>query len=466
MNKLLNMTTFLIVLLIISHLFILQISQFTAWPEMLSYPYLLINGFVNYKDIINPYPPVLPELLSIFYKYVGVGIIQLKVFTYAVIIACDLLVFFIGKKYFSYKAGLYVLIIYMLLQVALEGNGLWFDLFITPLYLILLIFTFEIVNRKKTSRFIYAIYGLFFSISILTKQTSAVLLIILLIYLFLNNFFNNKYKQLVYFTVLFVFCFILTFAYSYYSGSIKDYFFWVFKYPYVHLQSQGFSIFPTLRQLVVFFVFIFLAFIQFFINRRDRKIQIIFIFFLSSLFYAIPRFAFFHLQPAVAFFALLFLAKISKRNFVGRLTVSFGLLFAVCTFFLYYPKYLHKEVRFYDKKTIESAAVLGSQLRDKGPVYFYNISSEYFVIGDILPIKPWADTFPWYLQSTSLQERILKSLKSDDVRFIVMRKFKNEGEFVPGSYIPRSIDIYINENFKAVGAINNEIWILEKNYED
>lgn len=446
-------------------LIILLTSQFTAWPEMLSYPFLLNKGFINYKDIINPYPPVLPVLLSIYYKYVGIGLIQLKVFTYTIIVICDILILFIGKKYFTYKIGIYALLIYILLQVTLEGNGLWFDLFITPLYLILLIFTFEIVKRKNTS-FIYALCGLFFGIAILTKQTSVILLFILLIYLFLNKFFNNKYKQLVYFTILLVLCFILTFIYSYYSRNIQDYVFWVFKYPYIHLQSQGFSIFPSFKQLLVFFAFIFIAFIQFFINRKDKKIQIIFIFFLSSLVYAIPRFAFFHLQPAVAFFAVLFLANVPKRNIVKIVTSSFGLLFAICIFFLYYPKYLDKEARFYDKKTIESALVLGSQLRDKGGVYFYNISSEYLVIGGVLPVKPWVDTFPWYFESTGLQERIVESLKSDNAKFIVMRKFKNEGEFVPGSYIPRSIDKYITENFNEVGVVNNEIWILEKNSAD
>jgi len=53
------------------HLFILIHLQFTSWPEMFSYPYLLNNGFNLYKDIALPYQPLLMLILSVVYKIFG-----------------------------------------------------------------------------------------------------------------------------------------------------------------------------------------------------------------------------------------------------------------------------------------------------------------------------------------------------------------------------------------------------------
>ena len=67
------------------HLFLLTQFKFTAWPEMLLWPYLSIHNLLPYRDIAVAHTPLLIAALSITYKIFGVGILQLKIFTWILI---------------------------------------------------------------------------------------------------------------------------------------------------------------------------------------------------------------------------------------------------------------------------------------------------------------------------------------------------------------------------------------------
>ena len=53
-------------LAVLLHVFLLTNTKLTLWPEMVVYPYLLNKDFILYKDIINPYQPVLSYFLAFF----------------------------------------------------------------------------------------------------------------------------------------------------------------------------------------------------------------------------------------------------------------------------------------------------------------------------------------------------------------------------------------------------------------
>ena len=129
-DKIMKKSIVLIVLAaLIVHVFLLSGLRFTAWPEMLSYPYLRNNGYLLYKDMIHPYPPILTMVLSIVYKLFGYKLIVLKIFTWLIILVNDILIFLVAKKITkSVKYSVLSLISYILLQPFLEGNQLWFDL--------------------------------------------------------------------------------------------------------------------------------------------------------------------------------------------------------------------------------------------------------------------------------------------------------------------------------------------------
>ena len=86
---------------IIFHFFLLSKLQFTAWPELLSYPYFFASGLKLYKDFIMPYPPGLIFYLVLTFKYLGFSPESLKYSFWLLVLFTDLALFtafFIQKK--------------------------------------------------------------------------------------------------------------------------------------------------------------------------------------------------------------------------------------------------------------------------------------------------------------------------------------------------------------------------------
>jgi len=86
----------------------------------------------------------------------------------------------------------------------------------------------------------------------------------------------------------------------------------------------------------------------------------------------------------------------------------------------------------------------------------------YMVTGEFLPVKPWAYNFPWYMELPGLQEKIIEALEKNKVIRVVFVPFKNEGKYVPGSYVPKLIDQYIKANYKIDKKINNDLFLLKR----
>src|SRR3989344_4476566 len=140
------------------HLLLLLNLKFTTWPEMLAWPYLITKGWLPYKDIAIAHTPLLLVYLTFFYKIFSVGVLQLKVFTWIVIIISDLLVYFVTKSLWNKKIALVALGFYIPLQLFYDGNGMWFDLALVPLVL-------AVYYTLKKEKYLWA--GVLFGISIL-----------------------------------------------------------------------------------------------------------------------------------------------------------------------------------------------------------------------------------------------------------------------------------------------------------
>src|SRR3972149_11721450 len=149
--------------LLLVHLFFLFSLRFTAWPEMLAWPYLVIKGWLPYRDIAIAHTPLLILDISVFYKIFGVGIIQLKIYSWLLILLIDASLFYIAKKLWGLKTAALALIIFIPLQIFYEGNGLWFDYALTFLGLM----TFYSILARK-----FAWAGIFWALGFLTKQTA------------------------------------------------------------------------------------------------------------------------------------------------------------------------------------------------------------------------------------------------------------------------------------------------------
>src|SRR5258708_3483596 len=126
---------FILFLLLSIHLIILSRLQFTVWPEMVSFPYLINHGFILYKDAIHAYPPLLVLVLAILNTIFGYGPWILKGFAWTFLLVNDVLIFLIIKKFTKKNNLAFVgLVFYIFTEPFLEGNMVWPDIVIvTPL---------------------------------------------------------------------------------------------------------------------------------------------------------------------------------------------------------------------------------------------------------------------------------------------------------------------------------------------
>src|SRR4030042_4599197 len=119
----------LLALILLLHLILLIYLKFTAWPEMSLWPYLITKGWLPYRDIAIAHTPLMLIDLGIFYKIFGSGIVQLKIFTWLLILVFDGLIFFIVRELWNKKTAFIALAAFAVWNLFYDGNGLWFDLY-------------------------------------------------------------------------------------------------------------------------------------------------------------------------------------------------------------------------------------------------------------------------------------------------------------------------------------------------
>lgn len=461
-----NITEFFpLVLLLLIHLLFLVSTQFTLWPEMVVYPYLINKGFLLYRDIINPYPPFLTWFLAIFAKFFGYQVFSYQILTWGVILLLDFLIFSITKKITkSYKKAFLSTAFFVFLSIPFKINGLWFDLVQTPFILLSFFWFYQFLENKKGSSLYLSSF--FLSIAFFIKQQ----VIILGLFYFIVLFFKHR-KQPLQFSkniflsfVPFFFLFIFLSLFFVKQHNFKDFLFWVFYFPFFKASSMpGYILLPTLRQLLPLFS-LFLIFIPILLLRKFN-LSLIFLISFVLLIFAYPRFDYFHLIPSLAVLSLLagfVFETIKKLRFPVKI-ISIFLSFFIFIFFARYSiNNWTKEVRFFEKDIQKTAVFLQKNTKVTEPLYIQNGPDQLFVLAQRLPTKPWADEFPWYLELQGIQEKIVKSLAISPPRFIIYKSYDLGSQYEIGAYKPQKISSFIETNYKDFVQISDTLWLKIK----
>jgi len=397
-----------LIILVSFHLFLLINLRFTAWPEMILYPWLQSQGFKLYQDIINPYTPGLLLTLFSWFKLVGFSLLNLKLLTWLTIIVIDLLIFSI--------AGLPALIFFILLQPIFDGNGLWFDLFLTPILLL---------AYKYRSPF-------FISLAFFIKQSA--------VYLFI--LFFKKLPRLIFFTFFFAFIFGLIF---YFQDILKDHLFWSYQYPFFKLPFlPGHKDWGSLNLwLLSLFPFVLLFAYRFSQTKKlnwllDKKDPAPWV--LLTFLFVFPRFELFHLQPALAFLALFFaktlcysdhphchsehsrgISRACEPHIRGR---SFGRLrmtvllapYLILVWHRQIKLFWHQPTRFFEPEIFQTATQIKSEINDQS-IFLYQAPDQLYYLLNTQLNKPWAAQFSWYLSVPQLSQRIINSLDQNPPQY-------------------------------------------------
>ena len=418
---------YLVILILLGiHLFLLINLKFTAWPEMLSYPYLRNNGYLLYKDMIHPYPPVLAMALSIVYKLFGYKLIALKVFTWLIILANDILIFLISKKLTkSFKFSVLSLAFYVTIQPFLEGNQLWFDLAIVPT---VLFSTYYLLQKK------YFWSGLFLGAAILTKQTAGLYLIFGMAYIACKE---KNFKKVLEFVIGPIILFAILIVRLITEGAILGFFNWTLIYPltlfskfqgYVQMALSG-------HQWLILVLLVIPVIPVLFI----RKFSLITFYLLLSFIMIYPRFSFFHFQPGLAFIAIFYGVFLSRVRFFYMLHATYYILLFVLICLPVLKTDWQKEARFWGNEEIKTAGIISQKTNPKDLIYLLGPQSGLYVFSGRLPPKPWTDNYVWYLEIPGIQEGIIKMWKENKPEIVFTNNIQAGNWYDLGTYRPQKI---------------------------
>lgn len=419
---------FQIASLIAVHVLILTQLRFEAWPEMMLVPYLMKNGFELYRDMIVPWTPGLMWVLRGWFWLVGLNVGNLKLLTWLLIAGIDILVYLIAAKRWGKTAGIVALASFLLLQPLFDGNGLWFDLAVVPL--LLLAFHFD--------------NPLFLAPAFLIKQ-SVIWLFAVVIGVKYQILYRVKYL------ILGLAVAIGGSTVWFWSrGTLGDYWFWAYDFTFrIFPRMPGHLDLATWRHWVLALApFLLIGAI-----RGIRKIKNVptandpFWWMILSLPFVLPRFGLFHLQPAAAFLALEIgrLCKYYKNYRSCKIYILISLM--VVYLGLFWLRIIQAQWqqpdRFLEPEVYQLAAKVALETDKNQPVLLVNGPELVYVLSDRLPPKPWLTQFPWFLELPGFQEMLVERFASRGLRQVVVEPYKNEGEFVPGSYRPKVLLNYV-----------------------
>jgi len=445
---LINRNYLFVGLLFAIHFFLLVSLRFTAWPEMLTWPYLILKEWLPYEDIAIVHTPLLLADLSIFYKIFGVGLIQLKAYTWILILLTDVLIFWVARKLLGYKEAILALLFYIPFQIFYEGNGLWFDLGLAPLALL----TYYALKQKK-----YLWIGIWWGLAFLTKQTAFWFLVPTGFFL-VQDFKTKKIRKvilgsLIVFAIAFVIFLVL--------GIWGDFVHWAFEFGILKLpRAEGQIYLPGLRQLFVSLV-PFVVLIPLFFEKGRKNLDLI-IWALFGLLGAYPRFELFHFQPALPFLAMgagIVLAKfIDKKSVLVLLALGYLVLIYVLV-----GKLWLKGTRFFEPEVLEVAAYIKKNTNPGEEIYVINAWDSLYVLSGTVPAtRPWIPHLSWYMELPGVQEEMVSDLTRNHPRLIVQGEYDKEGL---GAYRPVKVTEFISQNYKVSDKIGRYL-ILTPAYEN
>lgn len=447
---------FLLVCLFAIHLLVLKSITFTAWPEMFSYPYLINNGFLIYKDIAHPYVPLLSFILAIFYKIAGLNLFSNQIFTWSLILINDLLIFLISKKLLKNYLNLIPLIMYVLLQPILEGNMLWFDLATTP-FILGSFMAFLAISRVNQKLFWF---GFILALALLIKQQAIVLVGLIFITLL---FTKETRKHIQFFILGGLIPVLIIFAILILQGVFKDYIFWTLEFPIVWLPKfPGYKDLPGFRNITMLGALFLLPLIFLFkrLKTADLFSRIIFVSIIATVIMSFPRFSYFHLQPALAILIIFYALILKTQKHIAVFFLVMGLFYGLILWKDYRPYIGVETARFYDNEEIELAEFISKNSTPNDSIYFLGPHSLLYILSDRLPPKPWIENFVWHFEIPGMQKRQIRGFEENQNLVIFRQGPMNGNWYDLGTYQPELITSYVNSNFvmvnKSQGGI--EVW--------
>lgn len=415
------------------------------------WPYLITKGWLPYQDIAIAHTPLAIINLALFYKIFGVGILQLKIFTWSLILLTDAVLFFGVKKLWNIKTAFISLLFYIPLMMLYDGNGFWFDLYMG----IMAFCSFYFARSKK-----WLLAGVFWGLAFISKQTAVWFLLPIAFSLFQDSKFKIQDSMKVVFGALLVaapFTLIL-FAFnilpSFWNWAVN---FGIFVLPKSQGQIQMASLKTFLASSLAFLIFIPLI-----IKTKKQNINLIF-WTIAGCLGVYPRFEYFHFQPAIPFLAIataLTFRELKKTNIFTKIFIPIYILFSVYLFATFFIRNLNEGVRFYERNVSDVASYVSYKTSSNDRIFVLNWWDNIYPLTDTLPsTDPWIPQLPWYTELPGIQEKMVDDLKNNPPRLIIYNPYSQIGL---SAYTPQKVYNYVVDNYKLVEKVDGIEILVQK----
>jgi hypothetical protein len=410
----------------------------------------MIHGWLPYANIAIAHTPLMLLKLAIFYKIFGVGILQLKIFTWAVILVLDFLVFFIAKKLWNTKTALIALGSFVVWQLFFDGNGLWFDLFLGIPVLV----SYFFVQKRN-----YFWVGIFWALAFISKQTAIWFLVPIGFSLITDYRLKIKdilqrplkgdpYKVALKFIsgVLIVLAIFVLSLFTFHL--LPSFWNWAVHFGiFILPKAEGQIQLPDLKALAVS-TFPFLILIPLIWKDFRKNINLL-VWAVAGSLGAYPRFEYFHFQPAIPFLAIasgiFFSSNFPKQKLIKTFTILYvlGSLYLFSEFFMRNWK---EGVRFYESDVQDVVSYVKYSMKSGDKIFVMNWWDNIYALSDTLPaVNPWVPQLSWYMEIPGIQEKMVTELETSKPKLILLSSYSETGL---SAYVPQKVFDYISANYK------------------
>lgn len=427
---------------------------------MLNWPFFISNGWLPYRDFTMVHTPLQVLILTGFYNLVGFSTASLHLFGTILLLLTDFMVMLIIFK--LSKSSLFALIgglIFSFLAIAFEGNHVWFDSFLTPLFLIIFYLEYRFLQTCR-KRFIF-LAGIFSGLALLTKQTA---LYGLMSFIFIPGFLVykgqrvKKIASVIFLYLLPVMIIGLTFIFQMIKlGVFFDFWKWGVQFIFVLLQVKGENLtpdvyFPQFREVAKLTIPITIVGLLL-LKRHNRRIGLAVCWMFFSSLIIFPRFGFFHLQSSIAFFVLASVVEVAslKSKYLWTMIIIIAAIFPGISIF---RRHLETGQSFLENETIEVSGWITQNFTDRSIYLLNSPQSVYFLTKKLPGIRPWVDQLSWNMAFHG--ENYIKSFRKTPPDLIIFQPYK------PFDYQPKEVVKFVKENYRPIKSFPSGITILQK----
>lgn len=439
------------------HLWYLFHTTFVDWPEMLLFPWFLTKNLVYYRDVAIAYAPGANYLLHTLYLLLGYSVASEKVIAYVFILLTDIMVYFCAKTLVrSRVAGGLALFFFVLWQPIYSGNTLWYETMLAPLYLAVYMLTLKYMEKPRLSTILGV--GLMLAVATLVKQTAVWAVVAVCLFVWICAAKKKAgFIHAVWIGSVVVAANLLVWAYFAALGAGSQYGFWVFQSLVTFSRSSSLYALAPSRSEIALIIPSLIPFVVLVLFRQTKQVWLLIALTVVLFFSGLPRWALHRLQPMLVglsiSFGLMYPLIVSRK----RLTVLVGyaaILLVLAGSWRSYRVFTTlrdpMQPQFFDARYRELLSYV--QANAPGPIFVLgNYYHLYFGLNERPAVLPWVPLFPVNAQIPGIQKRLVDSLETNQVPYILYIPFHPQSGYYDG-YMPEELFLYVRSKYEKIGA--------------